>query len=136
MRSLRSRQFGPYTLQAAIVGVHAEAATPEATDWNEIVGLYDLLLRLTPSAVIELNRAVAIAMRDGAEEGLRLINNLLMGGQLKDYHLAYSARADLYRRLGRTTEARAAYEQALALTHQEPEQRFIEQRLQELATKR
>jgi RNA polymerase sigma-70 factor (ECF subfamily) len=136
MRSLRSRQFGPYTLQAAIVGVHAEAATPEATDWNEIVGLYDLLLRLTPSAVIELNRAVAVAMRDGAEEGLRLINNLLMGGQLKDYHLAYSARADLYRRLGRTTEARAAYEQALALTHQEPEQRFIEQRLQELATKR
>jgi len=136
MRSLRSRHFGPYTLQAAIVGVHAEAATPEATDWNEIVGLYDLLLRLTPSAVIELNRAVAVAMRDGAEEGLRLINNLLMGGQLKDYHLAYSARADLYRRLGRTTEARAAYEQALALTHQEPEQRFIEQRLQELATKR
>lgn len=136
MRSLRSRHFGPYTLQAAIVGVHAEAATPEATDWNEIVGLYDLLLRLTPSAVVELNRAVAVAMRDGAEEGLRLINNLLMGGQLKDYHLAYSARADLYRRLGRTTEARAAYEQALALTHQEPEQRFIEQRLQELATKR
>lgn len=136
MRSLRSRHFSPYTLQAAIVGVHAEAATPEATDWNEIVGLYDLLLRLTPSAVIELNRAVAVAMRDGAEEGLRLINNLLMGGQLKDYHLAHSARADLYRRLGRTTEARAAYEQALALTHQEPEQRFIEQRLQELTTKR
>ena len=134
MRSLRSRQFGPYTLQAAIAGVHAEAATPEATDWNEIVGLYDLLLRVTPSAVIELNRAVAVAMRDGAEEGLRLINNLLMGGQLKDYHLAHSARADLYRRLGRTTEARAAYEQALALTHQEPEQRFLEQRLRELAT--
>lgn len=134
MRSLRSRHFGPYTLQAAIAGVHAEAATPEATDWNEIVGLYDLLLQLTPSAVIELNRAVAVAMRDGAEEGLRLINNLLMGGQLKDYHLAHSARADLYRRLGRTTEARAAYEQALALTHQEPEQRFLEQRLRELAT--
>ena len=134
MRSLRSRQFGPYTLQAAIAGVHAEAATPEATDWNEIVGLYDLLLCLTPSAVIELNRAVAVAMRDGAEHGLRLINNLLMGGQLKDYHLAHSARADLYRRLGRTTEARAAYQQALALTHQEPEQRFLEQRLRELAT--
>ncbi len=128
-RSLNSRRFGPYTIQAAIVGVHAEAATPEDTDWHEIVGLYDLLLRMTPSPVVELNRAVAVAMRDGPEAGLLILDDIASRGVLKDYHLLYSARADLCRRLGRQTEAKAAYEQALELTRQEPERRFLERRI-------
>lgn len=128
-RSLNSRRFGPYTIQAAIVGVHAEAATPEDTDWHEIVGLYDLLLRMTPSPVVELNRAVAVAMRDGPEAGLLILDDIASRGVLKDYHLLYSARADLCRRLGRQTEAKAAYEQALKLTRQEPERRFLERRI-------
>lgn len=128
-RSLNSRRFGPYTIQAAIVGVHAEAATPEDTDWHEIVGLYDLLLRMTPSPVVELNRAVSVAMRDGPEAGLLILDDIASRGVLKDYHLLYSARADLCRRLGRQTEAKAAYEQALELTRQEPERRFLERRI-------
>lgn len=130
--ALRSRRFGPYTLQAAISAVHAEAASPEATDWPQIVGLYDVLLRADPSPVVELNRAVAIAMRDGAAAGLRLIDALLARGDLADYHLAHGARADLLRRLGRQAEAMEAYRQALALTLQEPEKRFLEKRLSEL----
>jgi RNA polymerase sigma-70 factor (ECF subfamily) len=133
MRSLSLRRFGPYTLQAAIVAVHAEAPTAAATDWRAIVGLYDLLIRVTPSPVIELNRAVAVAMRDGPEAGLALIDAILTRGDLTDYHLAYSARADLCRRLGRTEQAKAAYEQALSLTRQEPERRFLERRLEELS---
>lgn len=128
-RSLSYRRFGPYTIQAAIVGVHAEAATAADTDWHEIIGLYDLLLRITPSPVVELNRAVAIAMRDGSEAGLAIIDNLITRGELKDYHLIHSARADLCRRLGRTEDARAAYQQALKLTRQEPEIRFLEKRI-------
>jgi RNA polymerase sigma-70 factor (ECF subfamily) len=132
VRSLSSRRFGPYTLQAAISAVHAEAPSAEATDWNEIVGLYDLLLRVAPSPVIELNRAVAITMRDGAGAGLHIVDELLANGGLKDYHLAHSARADFCRRLGRTADAKTAYTQALALTQQEPERRFLEKRLAEL----
>lgn len=132
-RALSSRRFGPYTLQAAIAAVHAEAPNPAATDWEEIVGLYDVLLRAEPSPVIELNRAAAVAMRDGPEMGLALIDAILARGDLGDYHLAHSARADLCRRLGRTVEARAAYERTLALTRQEPERRFIERRLAELS---
>ena len=131
-RSLSSRRFGPYTIQAAIVGVHAEAATPADTDWNEIVGLYDLLLRVAPSPVVELNRAVAVAMRDGPKAGLAIIDDMVNRGELKDYHLLHSARADLCRRLGLRTEAKAAYEQALKLTKQEPERRFLERRIAEL----
>ena len=131
-RSLSSRRFGPYTIQAAIVGVHAEAATPADTDWNEIVGLYDLLLRVAPSPVVELNRSVAVAMRDGPEAGLAIIDDMVNRGELKDYHLLHSARADLCRRLGLRTEAKAAYEQALKLTKQEPERRFLERRIAEL----
>ena len=131
-RSLSSRRFGPYTIQAAIVGVHAEAATPADTDWNEIVGLYDLLLRVAPSPVVELNRAVAVAMRDGPKAGLAIIDDMVRRGELKDYHLLHSARADLCRRLGLRTEAKAAYEQALKLTKQEPERRFLERRIAEL----
>ncbi|ACZ40359.1 RNA polymerase sigma factor [Sphaerobacter thermophilus] len=132
-RALASRRFGPYTIQAAIAAVHARAATPDATDWNQIVGWYDLLAQFEPSPVVELNRAVAVAMRDGPEAGLALIDAILERGDLTGYHLAYSARADLCRRLGRTADARAAYEQALALTQQEPERRFLERRLRELA---
>jgi RNA polymerase sigma-70 factor, ECF subfamily len=132
-QALLSRRFGPYTLQAAITAVHAEADNPEATDWDEISGLYDALLQLNPSPVVELNRAVAVAMRDGAEAGLELIDRILARGELGDYHLAHSAKADLYRRLGRTDEARHAYEQALRLARQEPERRFLERRLAELA---
>jgi RNA polymerase sigma-70 factor (ECF subfamily) len=128
-RALSSRRFGPYTLQAAIAAVHAEAPEPAATDWEQIVGLYDVLLRIDPSPVIELNRAAAVAMRDGPEAGLTLIDAILARGDLRDYHLAHSARADFCRRLGRTADARAAYERALALTRQEPERRFIEGRL-------
>ncbi len=131
-RALRSRRFGPYTLQAAIAAVHAEAATAEATDWAQIVGLYDVLLRADPSPVVELNRAAAVAMRDGPAAGLALVDALLSRGALADYHLAHSARADLLRRLGRTAEARAAYERALALAKQEPERRFLARRMGEM----
>jgi len=132
-RAISSRRFGAYTLQAAIAGVHAHAASPDATDWNEIVGLYDLLLRADPSPVIELNRAVAVAMRDGAEAGLALVNAILARGDLDQYHLAHAARADLCRRLGRNAEARSSYQRALALAKQEPERRFLQRRLSALA---
>jgi RNA polymerase sigma-70 factor (ECF subfamily) len=132
-QALRSRRFGPYTLQAAIAAVHAHARDVAAPDWAEIVGLYDILLRAEPSPVVELNRAVAVAMRDGPEAGLGLVDVLLARGELDSYHLAHSARADLCRRLGRTGEARAAYERAYKLTRQEPERRFLERRLRELA---
>jgi len=131
-RALGSRRFGPYSLQAAIAAVHAEAPTFAATDWSQIIGLYDVLSRYDPSPVIELNRAVAMAMRDGPAAGLAVVDGLLRGGALADYHLAHAARADLYRRLGRKAEARAAYERALALARQEPEQRFLQKRLAEL----
>ena len=131
-RALASRRFGPYALQAAIVAVHAEAPTADATDWAQIVGLYDALARLEPSPVVELNRAVAVAMRDGPAAGLALIDAILERGDLTDYYLAHSSRAELCRRLGRTAEARAAYERALALTRQEPERRFLERRLGDL----
>ncbi len=131
-RALSSRRFGPYTLQAAIAAVHAEAPDAAATDWAQIVGLYDLLARADPSPVVELNRAVAVAMRDDPFAGLVLIDAILARGDLADYHLAHSARAELCRRSGRTTEARASYERALGLTKQEPEQRFLRRRLREL----
>ncbi len=131
-RALSSRRFGPYTLQAAIAGVHAEAHTAGATDWAQIVRLYDVLIQVAPSPVVELNRAVAVAMRDGPRAGLALIDAILARGELGNYHLAHSARADLHRRLGQTAEARTAYERALALTRQEPERRFLERRLEEL----
>jgi len=132
LRALAARSFGPYTLQAAIAAVHAEAPSAAATDWTEIAGLYEVLWRGNPSPVIELNRAVAIAMRDGPAAGLPLIDAILARGELTDYYLAHSARADLCRRLGRAAEAEAAYRQALALTQQEPERRFLERRLAEL----
>ena len=131
-RALRSGRFGPYGLQAAIAAVHAEAPSVGATDWAQIVGLYDVLARVEPSPVVALNRAVAVAMRDGPAAGLALVDAILAGGDLADYHLAHSARAELCRRLGRTAEARAAYERALALARQEPERRFLERRLDEL----
>jgi RNA polymerase sigma-70 factor (ECF subfamily) len=131
-RALASRQFGAYTIQAAIAAVHADAATAAATDWSRIATLYGLLTQATPSPVIELNRAVAIAMRDGPAAGLELIDAILAQGELADYHLAHAARADFCRRLGKTVEARAAYERALALARQEPERRFLARRLQEL----
>ena len=131
-QALSSRRFGPYTLQAAIAAVHAEAASAAATDWAQIVGLYDVLARADPSPVVQLNRAAAVAMRDGPLAGLTLIDAILARGDLADYHLAHSARADLCRRLGRTAEARASYEGALCLTRQEPERRFLERRLGEL----
>ncbi|WGL15886.1 RNA polymerase sigma factor [Microbulbifer bruguierae] len=130
--ALASRRFGPYTLQAAIAAVHSEATSMEVTDWTQIVGLYDALLAMTPSPVIELNRAVAVAMRDGPQQGLRLIDDLLERGLLTEYHLAHAARADLYRRLGQKEEARAAYQRALELAQQGPEQRFLVRRLAEL----
>ena len=133
-RALSSRRFGPYMIQAAIAGVHADAPMAAATDWAEIVGLYDALARIDPSPVIELNRAVAVAMRDGPAAGLALIDAILDRGDLLDYRLAHAARAELCRRLGRTAEARASYERALALARQEPERRFLERRLVELAT--
>jgi len=132
-RALASRRFGPYTLQAAIAAVHAEAASARETDWAQIVGLYDVLLRASPSPVIELNRAAAVAMRDGPAAGLALVDAILARGALEDYHLAHSARADLCRRLGRAADARAAYQRALALARQGPERRFLERRLAELA---
>jgi RNA polymerase sigma-70 factor (ECF subfamily) len=131
-RALASRRFGPYTLQAAIAAVHAQAPTAAATDWAQIVGLYDVLARVDPSPVVELNRAVAVAMRDGPAAGLARIDALLARGDLGDYHLAHAARADLCRRLARTAEARASYKRALDLTRQEPERRFLERRLAEL----
>ena len=131
-RALLSRRFGPYTLQAAIAAVHSQATSAAATDWPQIVALYSVLARVEPSPVIELNLAVAVAMRDGPEAGLKLIDAILARGELTDYHLAHAARADLCRRLGKTAEARSAYEKALALTQQEPEQRFLQNRLREL----
>lgn len=130
--ALSSRRYGSYTLQAAISAVHAEARTPSDTDWTQIVGLYDVLARIEPSPVVDLNRAVAVAMRDGPLEGLALIDAILARGELSDYHLVHSARADLCRRLGRKDEAREAYLKALSLTQQEPERRFLERRLKEL----
>jgi RNA polymerase sigma-70 factor (ECF subfamily) len=131
-RALTLRRFGPYCLQAAIAAVHAEAVTAGETDWPQIVGLYDLLLRAVPSPVIELNRAVALAMRDGPLAGLRVVEGILARGELQDYHLVHSARGQFCRQLGRVEEARAAYQRALELTQQAPERRFIEGRLQEL----
>lgn len=131
-QALSSRRFGPYTLQAAIAAVHCEAPTAQATDWPQIVGLYDVLLRVEPSPVVELNRAVAVAMRDGPAAGLELIDAILTRGDLRDYHLAHAARADLLRRLGRREEARQAYERTLESVSQEPERRFVERRLAEL----
>jgi RNA polymerase sigma-70 factor (ECF subfamily) len=131
-RALRSRSYGPYTLQAALAAVHAEAASAAATDWRQIVGLYDVLLRIAPSPVIELNRAVAVAMRDGSEAGLALVDDLLRRDQLTDYRFAHSTRADLCRRLGRTQDAIEAYQRALSLTKQEPERRFLLRRLHEV----
>ena len=133
-QALASRRFGPYTLQAAISAVHADAARAADTDWAQIVGLYDVLLRVDPSPVVELNRAAAVAMRDGPAAGLALIDAILVRGDLADYHLAHSARADLCRRLGRTADARAAYQRALSLTRQEPERRFLERRLSEIGS--
>jgi len=131
-QALRSRRFGPYTLQAAIAAVHAEAAAAAATDWAQIVGLYDVLLRVEPSPIVELNRAAAIAMRDGPEAGLALIDAILARGELTDYQPAHAARADLCRRLGRTAEAIGAYERSLSLSTQEPARRFFRRRLREL----
>ena len=131
-KALSSRRLGPYTLQAAIASAHADAPKAAATDWVRIAGLYDLLVRLEPSPVVELNRAVAIAMRDGPDAGLSLIDGILARGDLADYHLAHAARADLCRRGGRAAEARASYERALTLARQEPERRFLERRLAEL----
>jgi RNA polymerase sigma-70 factor (ECF subfamily) len=131
--ALGSRRFGPYTLQAAIAAVHAEAPDLAHTDWNEIVGLYDVLLGLDPSPVVELNRAVAVGMRDGPATGLRLIDAILARGDLAGYHLAHAARADLCRRLGRAEDARVSYRKALELSQQEPERRFLRRRLSEIS---
>ena len=131
-RSLSTGQVGPYTIQAAIASVHAQAPSAAATDWTQIVALYDMLLQTNPSPVVELNRAVAVAMSDGPLAGLDLINGILARGELENYHLAHAARADLCRRLGRTAEARVSYERALSLTQQEPERRFLKRRLSEL----
>jgi len=131
-RALQSRRFGAYTLQAAIAAVHAESSSTASTDWREIVLLYDQLLRIQPSPVVELNRAVAIAMCEGPEQGLRLIDDLLAREHLAHYHLAHSARADLCRRLGRIPEARTSYEKALGLASQELDRRFLARRIEEL----
>ena len=133
-RALASRRFGPYTLQAAIGAAHAEAATAAATDWNRIVATYDLLLEIEPTPVIELNRAAAVAMRDGPAAGLALVKEILARGELADYQPAHAARAELCRRLGRTAEARESYQRALALTHQAAARRFLERRLADLRT--
>jgi RNA polymerase sigma-70 factor (ECF subfamily) len=135
-RSLRSRRFGPYTLQAAIAAVHAEASSPAATDWTQIVGLYDVLQRASPSPVVELNRAVAVAMRDTPAAGLALIDAILARGELEDYYLAHAARADLCRRLGRTAEARASYAKAIRLARTEPARRFLVSRSNALTARR
>jgi len=131
-KALQSRRFGSYTVQAAIAAVHAQAESVAATDWRQIVALYDQLARIQPSPVVQLNRAVAIAMRDGPEAGLMHINEVLEHDELANYYLAHSARADMYRRLGRTAEARSAYEKALALTQQEPERQFLQERIRQL----
>jgi len=131
-RALLSQRFGPYSLQAAIAAVHAEAPTAEATDWPQIVGIYDVLVRADRSPVVELNRAAAVAMRDGPAAGLALIDAILGRGELADYQFAHSARGELLRRLGRNEEARAAYERALARTNQETERAFLKNRLASL----
>jgi RNA polymerase sigma-70 factor (ECF subfamily) len=131
-RALKSRRFGSYTLQAAIAAVHAEAESVALTDWRQIVALYGRLIRIQPSPVVQLNHAVAIAMRDGPEAGLAHIDAVLEHGELANYYLAHSARADMYRRLGRTDEARSSYEKALALTQQEPERQFLQERIRQL----
>src|SRR6266436_4160652 len=131
-KALKSHRFGSYTLQAAIAAVHAEAESVALTDWRQIVALYNRLARIQPSPVVQLNRAVAIAMRDGPEAGLAHIDAVLEHGELANYYLAHSARADMYRRLGRTAEARSSYEKALALTQQEPERHFLQERIRQL----
>jgi RNA polymerase sigma-70 factor (ECF subfamily) len=131
-QALSAPIVGSYTLQAAIAAVHAAAPTPAATDWSRIVGWYDLLQQVEPSPIVELNRAVAVAMRDGPEAGLALIDGIITGGSLSEYHLVHAARADLCRRLGRNAEAREAYLQAHRLAKQEPERRFLERRLAEV----
>ncbi|HMD80094.1 MAG TPA: hypothetical protein VKE92_02230, partial [Anaerolineales bacterium] len=131
-RALISRRFGPFTIQAAIAAVHAQAKNSADTDWAQIVALYDLLFQSEPSPVIELNRAVAVAMRDGPASGLVLIDGILNRGDLSDYQLAHAARADLCRRLGQNEEARVSYRRALSLTRQAPERRFLERRIREL----
>jgi RNA polymerase sigma-70 factor (ECF subfamily) len=131
-KALKSRSFGSYTLQAAIAAVHAEAESVAVTDWRQIVALYDRLVRIQPSPVVQLNRAVAIAMRDGPEVGLMHIDAVMEHGELANYYLAHSARADMCRRLGRTAEARSSYEKALALTQQEPERQFLQERIRQL----
>lgn len=134
-RAFASRRIGPYTLQAAIAAVHAQAEDAEKTDWNRIVSLYDVLARADPSPIVNLNRAVAVAMRDGPAVGLELVEGILARGELADYQFAHAVRADFCRRLGRTEEARASYQRALSLTQQEPEQRFLRRRLEELAAR-
>jgi RNA polymerase sigma-70 factor, ECF subfamily len=131
-RALASRRAGPYSIQAAIAAVHAGSPDAATTDWAEIVGLYEVLTRIEPTPVVELNRAVAMAMRDGPAAGLALVDAILDRGDLRDYRLAHAARADLCRRLGKTADARASYKRALALTKQEPERRFLERRLRNL----
>ncbi|MGH9679088.1 MAG: RNA polymerase sigma factor, partial [Candidatus Acidiferrales bacterium] len=131
-KALQSRRFGSYTLQAAIAAVHAQAESLAATDWRQVVALYDQLVRIQPSPVVQLNRAVAIAMRDGPEAGLTHIDEVLEHGELANYYLVHSARADMCRRLGRTAEARSSYEKALALTQQEPERQFLKERIRQL----
>ena len=133
-RALNSRRFGPYTLQAAIAAVHAEAESAAMTDWRQIVALYNQLVRIQPSPIVELNRAVAIAMRDGPEVGLAHVDAVLAHGELANYYLAHAARADMCRRLGRTAEARASYEKALALTQQGPERQFLQERIRQLSS--
>jgi RNA polymerase sigma-70 factor (ECF subfamily) len=131
-KALTAGPVGPYALQAAVSATHAAASRADETDWRQIVGWYDLLLRAAPSPVVELNRAVAVAMRDGPSVGLQLIDDLIARGELTDYHLTHAARADLCRRLGRSAEARTAYERAHSLARQEPERRFLERRIAEL----
>ncbi|CAG0964899.1 hypothetical protein GPROT1_01098 [Gammaproteobacteria bacterium] len=131
-RALTSGRVGPYALQAAIAAIHAEAPEAGQTDWRQITGLYDVLMRTAPTPVVELNRAVAVAMRDGPAAGVRLIDDILARGDLAEYHLAHSARADLLRRRGRTADAVASYEVALTLAGQAPEQRFLQRRLADL----
>ena len=131
-KAIRSRRLGPYTLQAAIAAVHAEAQSTAATDWRKIVALYNQLLQIQPSPIVQLNRAVAIAESDGPQAGLAQIDALLQHGELANYYLAHSARAEMYRRLGRTSEARSSYEKALALTQQEPERQFLQERIRQL----
>jgi RNA polymerase sigma-70 factor (ECF subfamily) len=131
-RALSSRQVGVYTLQAAIAAVHAQAPSAAATDWSQIAALYELLLRIEPSPVIELNRAVAVAMRDGPAAGVALIDAILARGDLLDYHLAHSARAELCRRSGRFADAKISYQRAIDLARQEPERRFLQRQLEKL----